>query len=72
MKAFDEEGKPRIRVFGRPKKAPEEKQKPVPFNLSDRFFEAFQARAKEQGFKSWQEWLRTLGAKEAGLLQDAN
>lgn len=67
-KAFDENGKPRVRVFGRPRKSPEEKQKPVPFNLSERLLEGFRQRAKAQGFTNWQEWLRTLGAKEAGLI----
>ena len=61
------------RGVGRPRKPALEKQRPVPFNLTDRLFSAFRTRAKERGFKSWQEWLRLLGEKEvADLLQDAN
>lgn len=59
------------RGVGRPSKPQGEKQKPVPFNLSDRLLEGFRERAKAQGFTNWQEWLRTIGAKEAGLLQES-
>jgi hypothetical protein len=67
------DGKIVKRGVGRPKKAEPEKQKPVPFNLSDRLFAAFRKRAKQRGFKSWQEWLRSLGENDASdLLSDAN
>lgn len=61
------------RGVGRPKKPAPEKKKPVPFNLSDRVFDAFQRRAKERGFKTWQDWLRVLGEEDAAdLLKEAN
>lgn len=71
-KMFDEKGKPRIRIIGRPKKPVEEKLNSKPFRISARFEKAFKAMAVENGFKSWQEWLRVLGAKEAGLPLEAN
>ena len=66
--ALDENGKPRVRVMGRPRKASDDLLHSKPFRISKRFEEAFRRMATENGFKSWQEWLRTVGAREAGLL----
>lgn len=70
-KAFDHNGEIRVRVIGRPRKPPEDKLNSKPFRISKRFEDAFKAMALENGFRSWQEWLRTLGAREAGLLKDS-
>ena len=70
-KCFDENGKPRIRVLGRPKKAPDEKANPSGIRLSLKQRRAFDAEAKRNGFQSWQTWLKDLGDRAAGL-KDAN
>ncbi len=73
MRIEGPDGEVVVRKVGRPPKAREEKKRPVPFNLSDRVFDAFQRRAKERGFKTWQDWLRVLGEKDAAdLLREAN
>lgn len=69
-KGFDNMGNPKIRVMGRPRKNPSDKQKPVAFNLSENLFLAFSMRAKERGFKNWQEWLRSLGEKDISEQQN--
>jgi hypothetical protein len=68
-RVFDENGIPRIRSVGRPKKPIEEKLNSKPFRISLQLELAFKLRAKENGFKSWQEWLRVLGAKEVGIIE---
>jgi hypothetical protein len=68
----DEDGNIKVRVVGRPKKPTDEKQNQVPFRLSANLRRAFVARAKSQGFKTWQEWLRAVGAKDAGVSIEAN
>lgn len=70
-KVFDENGTPRIRSVGRPKKPIEEKLNSKPFRISMQLELAFKLRAKENGFNSWQEWLRVLGAKEVGIIESA-
>jgi len=70
-KVFDENGKPRIRALGRPKKALDEKANPSGIRLSLKQRRAFDEEAKRNGFRSWQTWLKDLGDRAAGL-KEAN
>ena len=70
-KVFDENGNPRIRVLGRPKKALDEKANPSGIRLSLKQRRAFDEEAKRNGFRSWQTWLKDLGDRAAGL-KEAN
>lgn len=70
-KAIDENGNIRVRVLGRPRKDPEEKQNPSGIRLSAKQREAFKKEALKAGFGSWQTWLKDLGEKAAGL-KEAN
>jgi hypothetical protein len=57
--------------MGRPRKPSDDVLNSKPFRISKRFEEAFKRMASENGFKSWQEWLRTVGAREAGLSSES-
>jgi hypothetical protein len=70
-RVFDKNGVPRIRSVGRHKKPIEEKLNSKPFRISLQLELAFKLRAKENGFNSWQEWLRVLGAREVGIIESA-
>ncbi len=70
-KVFDESGKPRTRVLGRPQKAPDEKANPSGIRLSPKQRRAFDEEARRNGFRSWQTWLKDLGDRAAGL-KEAN
>lgn len=53
------------RRLGRPRKPKDEKLHPRAFRLCSRLEEVFKEKAREEGFRSWQEWLRAVGEKEA-------
>ena len=62
---FDSNGKPKIKIIGRPKKPAEEKMNVKTLRLSPIEEKRFLNQAKKEGFPTWQSWIKTLAEERS-------